>query len=228
MLQRKPLGDKRLENVCTFCGDFADTRDHVPSKILLDEPFPENLPVVPCCTKCNHDFSLDEEYITCFLECIKCGSVEIEDLKREKIKNVLTRKESLRKKIEDSISIKDDNISFNIDEKRLQNVLLKLARGHIRFECDNLFIDELPSFFNVDFIVNFSEEQLNNFLSPSKFVFLPEVGSRTFFDMCIDANNNLYTKWQIVQPNVYQYMISENSSSVKMIIYNMLAVEIGW
>jgi hypothetical protein len=40
------LADDRLINDCIFCGAKAETRDHVPSRILLDSPYPQNLPVV--------------------------------------------------------------------------------------------------------------------------------------------------------------------------------------
>ena len=71
MIQRTHHSDERLDLICSYCGiNNPDTRDHVPSKILLDQPYPENLPVVPCCSKCNRSFSLDEEYVACLLECI--------------------------------------------------------------------------------------------------------------------------------------------------------------
>ena len=145
MIQRVPFSDYRINNICTFCGEYADSKDHVPSKVFLDEPFPKNLPLVPCCKKCNQGFSLDEEYIACFLECLKSSSADIERLAREKIKKTLHRKESLRKKIENSINIQDDRIIFNIEEDRLLNVLLKLIRGHIRFEYDEILLDNKPS-----------------------------------------------------------------------------------
>jgi len=54
--------DDRLVLGCTYCHRDTDTREHVPSRILLDEPYLDNLPVLPACAKCNQGFSLDEEY----------------------------------------------------------------------------------------------------------------------------------------------------------------------
>lgn len=108
------------------------------------------------------------------------------------------------------------------------NVLLKLARGHIRFECNNLLFEGTPSILNIDFIQNFSESQLKHFLMLKSLDLLPEVGSRAMFDFTIDSNNNIYTDWHIVQSNMYEYMVSNNSICVKIIIQNMLVVEIGW
>ena len=74
----RPFSDIRLSNSCSYCGETnPDTRDHVPSKVLLDPPYPNNLPVVPCCNDCNTKFSLDEEYFACLIECIIHGTTDI-------------------------------------------------------------------------------------------------------------------------------------------------------
>ena len=72
--------DSRVEELCVYCGEPATTRDHVPSKAFLDKPYPDNIPVVPCCSNCNNQFSKDEEYFACVLECLKCNSTDITKL----------------------------------------------------------------------------------------------------------------------------------------------------
>ena len=67
MLQRRDYSDKRQRNYCTYCRNELGTRDHVPSKVFLEKPYPDNLPVVPCCQKCNEGFSLDEQYLAVYL-----------------------------------------------------------------------------------------------------------------------------------------------------------------
>ena len=86
---RKLFYDDRLKGHCVYCGGSEETRDHVPSKVLLDEPYPEDLPVVPACLECNNGFSLDEEYLACFLECVLCGTVDPRALKRDRIRRKL-------------------------------------------------------------------------------------------------------------------------------------------
>ena len=86
MLQRPEYGEGHPERMCCYCGTWADTVDHVPSKVLLDEPYPENLPVVPCCRNCNDQFSLDEEYVAVLLECVRWQTFNPKQFKREKIK----------------------------------------------------------------------------------------------------------------------------------------------
>jgi hypothetical protein len=45
-----------------YCGSQADSKDHVPPKLLLERPFPPNLYTVPSCHSCNTGFAKDEEY----------------------------------------------------------------------------------------------------------------------------------------------------------------------
>lgn len=71
---KKYYGDTRLNHFCAFCGCPTETVDHVPSKCFLDKPHPQDLPVIPCFCKCNHDFSLDEEYVSCMIDCMKAGT----------------------------------------------------------------------------------------------------------------------------------------------------------
>ena len=57
---RQLFFDDRFKDACAYCGNNADTRDHVPSKVLLDEPLPPDLPVVAACAglyfqRCNSD-----------------------------------------------------------------------------------------------------------------------------------------------------------------------------
>jgi len=77
---RKLFIDARLKGICTYCGAVTDTsRDHTPSKALLDNPYPENLPIAEACSKCNGDFSLDEEYLSCLVECVIHGTTKPDD-----------------------------------------------------------------------------------------------------------------------------------------------------
>ena len=76
--------DERLLGRCVYCGSVPDTRDHVPSKILLDDPLPANLAVVEACIERNRGVSLDEEYLACFLECALVGSSEVDRVRPDK------------------------------------------------------------------------------------------------------------------------------------------------
>jgi len=68
--------DERLTaEMCVYCGGAEpSTRDHVPPKVFLDEPYPPGLPVVGACEGCNLGFSLDEQYLACLIGCVMCGA----------------------------------------------------------------------------------------------------------------------------------------------------------
>lgn len=65
MDQLHNYADNRLVVGCIYCGGRDDTKEHVPSRVLLDEPLPENLPVVYACRSCNNGYSKVEEYFAC-------------------------------------------------------------------------------------------------------------------------------------------------------------------
>jgi hypothetical protein len=54
-------GNRR--RACVYCGlEKKLTADHVPPKLLLSQPYPENLLTVPACRDCNASFQVDDEY----------------------------------------------------------------------------------------------------------------------------------------------------------------------
>jgi hypothetical protein len=228
MRQIKTFSDYRLENMCSYCGDFPDTKDHVPSRVLLDEPFPENLLVVPCCNKCNQSFSLDEEYVACILECVICGTTIVENLKREKISKKLEKNKALLQKITNSIVQSDGQLSFNIEVDRLQNVILKLSKGHIKYENSEPVFEE-PTYFGFRPLHTMTKKEVDLFLSTTELTKSPEVGSRAMQNFLIN-NNMVQSHWTIVQSDNYCYSVNTNlnSISVKIIMLNYLATEMIW
>lgn len=215
--------------MCSYCGESPNTRDHVPSRILLEEPYPENLPVVPCCAKCNQGFSLDEEYIACLLECILCGTTDIEKLQREKIKRILQNKEPLKQKILKSKVEIEGQVSFNIEVNRMKNVLIKLAKGHAKYENSEAVLEE-PTSIGFKTVPTMTQNEIDTFLADTKLTKSPEVGSRAMQNFLIYSNNNTYSHWTIVQPEIYNYCVSVTPVrlSVKIILWNYLAVEVIW
>lgn len=100
MNQLKDLADDRLIDGCTYCGGLAETRDHVPSRFLLEPPYPENLPVVGCCEECNRGFSKDEEYVVCLIEAALAGSADPAGIRRDTVARSLRRSPALQARIE--------------------------------------------------------------------------------------------------------------------------------
>jgi len=227
--QIRTFSDQRLEINCSYCGEKPDTRDHVPSRILLDEPFPENLPVVPCCSKCNEDFSLDEEYFACALECALRGTTEIEKLKREKVKSILLNKTPLRQRIENSFIIKNGEKLLQIEEDRIRKVIIKLAKGHAKYENSEPRIEN-PTKIWMKPIIVMEQSEIDEFFAILSHNILPEVGSRALQRLFIDVDSNVVSNWIVVQEGNYQYSVIPNIGlfSVKMLIWDYLAVEVTW
>lgn len=217
----KIYSDSRLEGFCFFCGDEPGTRDHIPSKILLDKPYPENLFIVPCCLKCNQSFSLDEEYFACLLECVLQGSTNPENISRAEIKRILSSKPALRTRIEKAKKEVSGAIHFEIEEERIKNVLTKLAKGHAKFDnSENYIYHSAHIYFSPLQVM--SEEEKDAFFNPDPNSLIPEIGSRGFQRM---LSTNEY--WITIQANVYEYAIDHLSNLVvKILIRDYLACKI--
>lgn len=233
MKQIRSFGDQREVYFCAFCGGETGTRDHCPSKIFMDQPLPDNLPVVPACEKCNNSFSIDEEYMACLIACVLSGSTEPKEITRERVAKILERKESLRSRIKTSMSKKDGNTFFAPETERIQKVLTKLAQGHSLFEL------HLPVHSNPDSISFFAlsmldEQQRSEFETPLESdcagygLLLPEVGSRAMTRMFtgIDVSEN---GWIVVQPGMYRYAASQNSGiEVRIVINEYIGGIVNW
>ena len=172
MEQIRNFGDERQMTLCVYCSGVTETRDHVPSKVFLDEPYPENLPVVPACESCNHGFSLDEEYAACLVECALAGSVSPESLQREKVKRILSERPTLASRLwkadERTLS---GGVSFSVELGRVRSVALKLARGHAAFELSEPQPGEPSSVRVVPLLLMNAQElvaQINSKLGPRK------------------------------------------------------------
>jgi len=227
MNQMQKFSDTRLDGICAYCGAIPSTRDHVPSKILLDSPFPENLPVVESCDSCNQSFSKDEEYFACLIECILVGSTDPKMITRSKIQSILKKRILLRSRIEESRSVVGQETLFKIENDRLENVILKLARGHARFENSELMIQP-PTYINYKPAHLLTPEESNDFYSSTPDVF-PEVGSRGMFRMIQDESVDM-NMWIIVQENNYMYSVTCQNGSliVKFLVRNYLACTVIW
>ena len=90
MLSTPFHGDERQLAFCALCGGGTGTRDHCPSRVLLDEPYPDNLPVVPACSPCNSRFSADEQYLACLISCVLAGSTDPALITPPKIRRILS------------------------------------------------------------------------------------------------------------------------------------------
>jgi hypothetical protein len=227
--QIKTFSDSRLDTQCAYCGKFPDTRDHVPSKILLEKPYPENIPVVPCCLDCNNGFSLDEEYFACLIECLISGTTDLDKISRKSIVKILKRKTKLKARLDNAFINENGKSQFIIEPERIENVILKLAYGHVKFEnSDRKY--EKPEHLGFVPIDTLTEEELNSFFAVTQLQKAPEIGSRAMQNMYITQEGIPVDNWIVVQDGVYQYSVTPTIGNIKVriLIWNYLACEIVW
>jgi len=241
MDQLRGLSDSRLMVGCAYCGGADETRDHVPSRVFLDAPFPENLPVVPACLACNRSFSLDEEYVACLIEVAVAGSTDPSRIRRESIAKTLSHSPSLRLSLERARTEDNGEVHFAVDEARVMNVMLKLARGHAAFELGVPRREPPTAMFclPIHLMTDAAREDFNAAHVPEVY---GEVGSRGFQRAIVtrftllnargdeSTLNFLLQDWLEVQEERYRYLAVETptASSVKFVIGEYLACGVEW
>jgi hypothetical protein len=240
--QVKNLADNRLVNGCLYCGGAEESRDHVPSRVFLDSPLPENLPIVSACSPCNNSFSLDEAYVACLIESVIAGSTDPARIRRPGIASLLQRKPALRARIESAKSISDGQIQFNIEPDRIRNVILKLARGHAAFELSQVRRDEPKSLWWYPLPL-MTDAQRDDFDASHVVQMIGEVGSRgsqrllatqitlqSLNDGGQSTLNLVINDWLDVQEGCYRYLAIDDVGEIKIkiVIAEYLACEVTW
>ncbi|MGF6439138.1 hypothetical protein [Kosakonia sp. 1610] len=225
---KKLFIDDRMKGICAYCGGTPNSRDHVPSKVLLDEPYPKNLPVVESCTSCNQGFSAAEEYIACLIECVMHGTTIPNEKFRPKIFATLNARPSIASRIENGKQAdRHGNLFWQPEEGSVKEVVLKLARGHIAYELGIQRIDE-PEFIDISPLPSMTKEQLEIFFSLSSSHLYPEIGSRAFVSV-LSGKVSAFENWLVVQNGRYQYAIGQSDGDwVKIIINGYLACHVIW
>lgn len=224
---RKLFSDSRHSG-CAYCGDAGTTVDHVPSKVLLDEPYPPDIPTVPACEPCNVGFSSDEQYVGCFLECVIAGSPHPKNLQRPKIQRILSENPALAAMIAASRSVGvDQQLIWQPEHARVRNVVLKLARGHAVHEFSAKQIDE-PEYVGICPLVLLNEAQRESFErieSMDAMAGWPEIGSRAFISAVMGRPCSGLGRWRTIQEGRYRYTVPDEGS-VKLVIGEYLACEV--
>jgi hypothetical protein len=228
MDQLRPFADRRLVAYCVHCASSnIETRDHCPSRILLDEPHLENLPVLRSCASCNSGFSLDEEYFACLVECARTGSTEA--VRRRKVRRALDASPALVARLMHARSIGDNGaIIFSIEQDRVRNVVLKLARGHAAFELSEPQYSE-PSHIMFTPLHLLTVAARQHFETPPEVSVWPEVGSRAMQRMVVAEDAILGPEWNDVQPGQYRYLaVAQGAVMIRFVVGEFLACEVIW
>lgn len=241
MEQYRHLADGRLVVGCTYCGAPENTRDHVPSRVLLDSPFPENLPVVGACLDCNNGFSQDEQYLACLIESVIAGSTDPSQFRRPSVAEAMRRIPALRARIENARHSDGDTTRFDVEWGRVENVLLKLARGHAAFELSQVCRQKPDSIWYRP-LVTLTEQEREEFDACHVAELFGEVGSRGMQRLLVtqvqfqSASGETRTRyllvndWVVVQEDRYRYLAVDDGGevSVRIVISEYLACEVAW
>lgn len=228
MKQIPNYADQRTLGQCIYCGGRPETREHVPPKVFLDEPFPENLPVVEACGECNVGFSTHEEYLACLIDCVISGSVDPDRVQREKIGRILAKRPSLATRIDAARSDDGEGSVFSVEQDRVRMVVEKIARGHALYEINELLgaptkVCALP-------FASYTEPQRSAFedVAHSAVGICPEVGSRSMQRFLV-VYDSAYNAWIEVQPDRYRYAVTQSRGvSVHMVFSEYLACQVSW
>jgi hypothetical protein len=241
MNQLNTFADNRLIRGCIYCGGSADTRDHVPSKCLLEQPYPTNLPVVGCCDTCNQDFSKDEQYFVCLIESALCGSTDPEKIRRPSVARMMQNSPALRQRIENSKTEVNGQIAFVPEIERINNVMLKLARGHAAFELSQP-CSEKPNHFWWGLLSSLPQENREAFNSVHFQQVFGEVGSRNMQRLMVTQMTRLsengerqnigmfINDWVDVQDDQYRFIAIDDIGQIviRIVVAEYFACEVAW
>lgn len=228
--------DERHKGWCIHCGSLLanveSNLDHVPSRTILDRPFPNNLPTVLICRACNTSFSSDEEYFTAFLGAVLAGTTDPDQQVVERAERTLNSNHRLQDEIEAQLVLVkgengDDLVTFVPDITRIQNVIVKNARGHVLFEHGQPAEGD-PARVAIQPIPTLPLEMRRSFETIDYGPGWPEVGSRLMTRL-ITGEDMRPDGWVVVQPNVYRFAVMDRGQFVvRTVIREYLATEVVW
>ena len=206
------------------------SRDHIPTRALLNPPYPENLMDVGMCQECNSGFSTDEEYFSAFLASVISGSIEPDPLQFPTASRILAHNPRLRSRIDAARHVeayrgKDTVTTWTPELERIERVIVKNARGHLLFELGQA-IALPPTHVNIAPIELLSPQHLSQFELPRGAAGWPEVGSRLMLRL-LETGECEEGGWIEVQNGVYRYAVDE-LPRVRIVLREYLAAEVIW
>ncbi len=224
MEQIRTFVDSRQTGFCFSCDGLPDTRDHVPPRVLLDEPYPENLPVVGSCRACNEGSSLDEEYVACLLEVAACRSADPYTMKRTRIARKLTNNAPLLARLRKSLIGEG---KLEPDHERVDRVIEKMGRGLCAYET-GLTTGGMSARVEYAPIAALTPEDYELFKEVNSPQLIPEVGSRMMSRVLVAHGQPFLDYWQEVQPGRFSYAVEvfSDHTVVKMVVRDFLAARV--
>lgn len=213
-----PWADERHAAFCAQCGRRPRTRDHVPPRAFLDEPFPTNLPVVGMCEPCNAGASLDEEYVTCLIEVAACGSGVPEDLERPRVRRALARNAALAARFQSAFD--PEAVAVGAEVGRVRRVIEKMARGLWAYELAEpaLGMSAHVGFQPLHTMDAGTRTEFERCRSAAIFA---ELGSRMMIRQVLalgEDRGSTAVGWQDVQPERFRYAVEFDDANVVKVV----------
>ena len=119
MMYINDYSDSKEKGYCSICltsiYNKITSNDHIPSKCLLVKPYPNNLPTLRVCAKCNNIISKDEHK---FLDFLKIKKTNIENLNSQNL------------------------IENEKDKDAFTRVIMKNAMGHLSYEFGSIILTQ--------------------------------------------------------------------------------------
>jgi hypothetical protein len=230
MQQIKCYGDERSKGFCVHCGGADETVDHVPSKVLLDEPYPENMIVCSSCLRCNNALSADEVYLACLMECVLAGDADPASFRRPKIGKILSRNTALLERLRKARSVGEGGPIWSVENDRVKRVLLKLGRGHAAYEYNEPRLEE-PDYITFKPLLTMRDSEIEAFERSEETILAgwPEVGSRAMQRLLVVGSDVFREGWLVVQDGNYRFRVSEEDGlTVKIVLREYLACHVVW
>lgn len=222
-------GDRRMLAYCIHCGARPDTEDHNPSYVFLDKPYPDELAVVGVCDGCNNSFSGDEPYLAAFIEAARTGDATPGPKWRKKMRSVVKHNRKLGLEIVAARTERDGGVVWHVDPKRVNAVILKLARGHAAFELHDYPYDE-PVSLEIVPLHMLDPATRARFEQPPRYPGFPEVGSRALHRRMHRFPSDDEYGWVNIQSSRYRYVAdgSGNNTTVRIVFSEYLAAQVIW
>lgn len=233
-------GDERLlellkynrsgEFRCVYCMGKADSREHIPSMIFLDNPYPSQLAILPSCVSCNNSFSADEQYLACLIDYVQFIFERMDRVKRNKVEKTIHSRPHFERMLNESTFYKENGVVdyINFDKKKVDRIVYKLAKGHAAYTLSEVFLEE-PTILIYKFLPQLSQDEINNFNSPVLIDVMPEIGSRALRNLVMFEGKPIET-WKIVQENQYRFLayIEPGGLRVRFVIGEYFFAEVIW
>lgn len=131
------------DNICIFCGNIADTKEHIPAKQFFKNVPDKNLITVPSCKLCNSGFQKDEDFFRQFwVSMLLDRSTHAKNIFDNEISRSIKRRPLLGFKMFSQMELKDVYTKSGIylgkmtayyisdsDRNRIDSVITKIIKG---------------------------------------------------------------------------------------------------